>query len=158
MWVSTFSGFRKDFQPFPPFPYFLIAHAAVSLRSRRSDSLHGAPSAGRAESKQEMHLQIHFLFVGESRWESNPPKQAAAYTGFEDQRAHQSPFYSHIYCLPFLIPIILSPPYKVKFGFPACPAAMPDPSHRFFALQLKRRCHTAVWASPLSVSVIALSL
>ena len=41
-------------------------------------------------------LRIHFLSVGESRWESNPPKQAAAYTGFEDQRAHQSPFCSHM--------------------------------------------------------------
>ena len=41
-------------------------------------------------------LRIHFLSDGESRWESNPPKQAAAYTGFEDQRAHQSPFCSHM--------------------------------------------------------------
>ena len=41
-------------------------------------------------------MRIHFLSDGESRWESNPPKQAAAYTGFEDQRAHQSPFCSHV--------------------------------------------------------------
>ena len=41
-------------------------------------------------------MRIHFLSDGESRWESNPPKQAAAYTGFEDQRAHQSPFCSHM--------------------------------------------------------------
>jgi hypothetical protein len=33
--------------------------------------------------------------IGESRWESNPPEQAAAHTGFEDRRAHQTPFYSH---------------------------------------------------------------
>ena len=33
---------------------------------------------------------------GESRWESNPPEQAAAHTGFEDQGAHQLPFCSQM--------------------------------------------------------------
>ena len=62
-------------------------------------------------------LRIHFLSVGESRWESNPPKQAAAYTGFEDQRAHQSPFCSHMENPRLTVPIIISFSKKVNMHF-----------------------------------------
>ena len=67
------------------------AAGLIQASSDRRDQLIAS-----AKRKDRKCMRIHFLSDGESRWESNPPKQAAAYTGFEDQRAHQSPFCSHV--------------------------------------------------------------